>query len=313
LGLSVVLEPRTREHEYIGIDERTRSRISFGIQVSRFYEAYFKIRGIEIWKFAPLKELEGIPLKGIEIAKGFVTREDEERLWQHLQTLDPVDRFFSVVRLLGTWEMEDHPKLDTYLTISNDPNWRRVYGDIELNVFPEGDIRDIVDLFYKDRTVKERLVDFFLTTFAGYSDDAHQTGAIYFTLGVPAAEDLDLWRTVSLRSKTTLLENSLARLRAIGGEEAEHALSPYSVHFLVRSLREIPQFDEYLSSFFARHQILAKSVGSVGFIGENPESFKEFFDEFAEKVLKPMIRDLPRDAEISSKIRNAVQKQTRLD
>ncbi len=140
----------------------------------------------------------------------------------------------------------------------------------------------------------------------------NEVDAIYFALGVAAPEDLDLWRTVSLKSKNTFLQNSLVRLKAIGGDEVEHALGPYSASFLVKSLREVPQFDEYLTRFFARHQIVEKPVGSVGFIGETPESFKDFFEDFAEKVLKPMLRNLPQDTEISSKIRNAVQSQTTL-
>jgi hypothetical protein len=311
LGLCVVLERRRKaQREYVGIEEYIKSRVSLGIEISRFYSSHFKPRSIAVWKYAPLPELEGILLKEFPIHGEFVTREAADELSRYLQSQEFVDRFFSVIRIVGMW-VADGMSLTAYLTISNDPNWRRVYGDVEMNVFPEGDIRDLVDLLYRDKVTKERLVNFFLISFAEYNDEAHQIGGIYFTLGVASAEDLDLWHAVSLKSQSRFLTDSIARLKAVGGEDIEHKLNPYSIPFLVDSLRTVPKFDETINDFFTRHQISEKA-GSLGLIGEKPDSFKDFFEEFAEKVLKPMLRDLPPDTDISTKIRNAVQRQTTL-
>jgi len=80
----------------------------------------------------------------------------------------------------------------------------------------------------------------------------------------------------------------------------------------VSSLRAVPNFDETLHRFFQDSEILPREVGSVGYIGENRESFKKFFDEFGEKILKPTLLKLPPDEQVSTIIRNAVQKQTTL-
>jgi len=135
MGLSITLERhRGTEREFVSISDQMRSRVGFGIKVSRFYEAHFRVKRMEIWKYATLKELEGISLGGLEVSENFVTRDNEEELLAKLQGLTVVDLFFSIVRLVGTWE-NDGLTHEAYVSISNSPSWARVYGDVEVNVY----------------------------------------------------------------------------------------------------------------------------------------------------------------------------------
>ncbi len=314
MGLSITLENAKRpEREFISLFDRVKSKVGFGIQVSRFYSERFKVQRAEIWKFATLKELEGIQLGGLEISEKYVTRENEDELLAKLQKLTVVDLFFSIIRLVGIWEGDDGVNCEAYVSVSNSPNWGRVYGDVEVNAFPKRNIRDIVDIFYANKTAKERLVDFFVHSFADFNDGISKVKGIYFALGVPSAEDFDLWRTASVTSETRLLEDAITALKAIGDEEIRKWLAPYSVPFLVKSLRETPQFETTLHGFFEQHRILEKEIGSVSYIGEDQESFKKFFTDLSEKVLKPVIRSLPPDSDIASRIRKTVEKQSTLD
>lgn len=312
MGLSITLENAKRpEREFVTLTDRIKSKVNFGTQVTRFYGEQFKVQRVEIWKYATLKELEGIPLGGLEISEKYVTRENESELLTKLQGLTMVDLFFSIVRFVGVWE-GDGANYDGYVSISNSPNWGRVYGDVEVNAFPKGNIRDIVDIFYASKTAKERQVDFFVDSFADFNDGIFKVKGIYFALGVPSAEDFDLWRTASVTSETRLLEDAIIALRATGDEEIRRWLAPYSVPFLVRNLREIPKFEVTLHNFFEEHKILEKEIGSVSYIGEDQESFKKFFIDLSEKVLKPVIHSLPPDSDIASRIRNTIESQRTL-
>jgi hypothetical protein len=310
MGLTISLARQKRgERNYISPDERIASRISIGVDVSRFYEAYFKVDSIEVWKYAPMEELEGILVDSLKVGKRFVTRDDHEYLMERLKNREFPDRLFSIVRLVGTWELEGQPPFEGYLSIANDPNWRRVYSDIELNITPDSNTTDIVELFYRDHLLKEKLVDRFIATFAGVNDGVNKVSNIYFTLGVPSAEDLDLWRTASLQNENELLRDAITAYKAIGGKDVTHQLEPYSVPFIVKSLREIPNFDERLNKFLSDNTISTSPVGSIGLIGEDPEAFKKFLAEFIEKVLKPVVGKLPPDVRISEIIKNAYQGQ----
>jgi hypothetical protein len=310
MGLTLVLQRQARgEHKYVHPDERIASRTAIGIQVSRFYEAYFKVNAIEVWKFAPMEENEGILIDSLSIEKKFVTREDHEYLRERMQNRDFPDRLFSIIRLVGAWQVEGHEPFESYLSIANDPNWRRIYGDVELNIIPDGETTDIVEIFYRDKLLKEKLVDRFLASFAGFNDGISRVSNIYFSLGVPSAEDFDLWRTASLQSENELLRDAITAYKTIGGEKVTRRLDPYSLSFIIKSLREIPQFDANLNDFLSKNRISASPVGSIGLIGEEPEAFKKFFADFVEKVLEPVIDKLPPDVSISDIIKNAYQKQ----
>jgi len=310
MGLTISLQPQRRgERNYISPDDRITSRISVGVQVSRFYEAYFKVDTIEVWKYAPMEELEGILIDSIKVGKRFVTREDNEYLMERLKAREFLDRLFSIVRLVGVWELEGQPQFEGYLSIANDPSWRRVYGDIELNITPDSNTTDVVDLFYRDPVLKEKLVDRFIASFAGFNDGVNKIANIYFALGVPSAEDLDLWRTASLQSENELLRDAITAYKTIGGKDVTRQLEPYDVSFIVKSLREIPNFDESVNKFLSDNTISTSPVGSIGLIGEDPEAFKKFLAVFIEKVLKPVVGKLPPDARISEIIKNAYQGQ----
>ena len=121
-----------------------------------------------------------------QIAFGQFKSQSEDRLLGNLERLAPVDRFFSIVRLTGSWKT-DGDSFEAYVSISNDPRWQRVYGDIELNVYPRGNIRDIVDLLYANKITKERLVHDFISSFADFSDGVFKVRGIYFSLGVPSS------------------------------------------------------------------------------------------------------------------------------
>ena len=151
-----------------------------------------------------------------------------------------------------------------------------------------------------------------MDSFADFNDGTFKVKGIYFALGVPSAEDFDPWRSASVTSETRLLKDAITALKAGGDEEIRRWLAPYSVPFLVRNLRETARFEATLHSFFEEHKILEKEIGSVSYIGEDQESFKKFFTDLSEKVLKPVIRSLPPDSDIASRIRNTIEKQSTL-
>ena len=122
-----------------------------------------------------------------------------------------------------------------------------------------------------------------------------------------------MWRSAFVTSETRLLEDAITALKATDDEEIRKWLAPYSVPFLVRNLRETPRFDTTLHDFFEEHRIPERETGSVSHIGEDQESFKKFFSDLSERVLKPVIRSLPPDSDIASRIRNTIEKQSRLD
>jgi hypothetical protein len=313
MGLTITLENvKGAEREFIPLSDRVKSKVSLATQVARFYGDHFKVERAELWKYATLKELEGIPLGGLEIPDKYVTRENEAELSQKMQGLAVVDLFFSIIRFVGKWEGEG-AEYEAYVSMSNAPNWSRVYGDVEVNVFPKGNVRDIVDIFYADKTTKRHLVDSFLDSFSGFNDGIFKVKGIYFALGVPSAEDFDLWRSAFVSSETRLLEDAITALKATGDEEIRKWLAPYSVPFLVRNLREIPRFETELHGFFDEHGIVEKETGSISYIGEDPESFKKFFADLSDKVLKPVIHSLPPDSDIASRIRKTIEKQSTLD
>lgn len=165
MGLSVWLD---RKSQYSPFDEEVLSRLRLAFDIATYYSWYFSPSSIEIWENATIQSLGG---RLIRVLKA------EKTLSVDLQDIVSYIREYSfrlkssiIVRVLGNWILADSPVVLGYVAVTNFDT-RPMYGDIAMNAFLKGDIDDVVDLFLRDSSKAQFLIDEFAEKFGHYEDD----------------------------------------------------------------------------------------------------------------------------------------------
>lgn len=142
------------------------SRIDIGLAALKHYlRGYFEPTDLEIWRTAPMSELEGeeIVKTSINIGDTYELRQiiDEKigtRLVDGSQLLSE-----SIIRVNGIWKL-DGIEQRGFFSINNASQWRGVYGDIDVDVYP-GMEDDITTLFWSHSNERKEMVDKFFENF----------------------------------------------------------------------------------------------------------------------------------------------------
>lgn len=200
------------------------------------------------------------------------------------------------------WNIKD-VELAGYFSLHISRDWRKVYGDLEISAYPQGDIEDIVDAFWLMEDVTGIVGDFVKTFNRGISTLRIALSQMAFCEGIWNKDDPEAIKAIYITTE----RRGLLRLfyEARRKEEAwdmETFAKPLDTNFLLDTLEETDLVQERINKELEQDAALEIPVGSKLYIGKEPDSFKKLYRDVTESIIKPALSKLPKDTSVKTQI-----------
>ncbi|MGI0069929.1 MAG: hypothetical protein ACREAN_06720 [Nitrosopumilaceae archaeon] len=296
MTVSIMLQKKP----YTSIIDQTRNKISLLSEIFKSYGHIFEPKRIEVWQTSTTEALGGKRLLESSIDSPLdVTN-----------ALDAVCRVYKerynewgseiIVNLRGVW-VNGLTRIAGYMSTNNIDDWRRAYGDIELNVFSSEDTSDICDLFWQDETQVESLVLNFIKKYRNYEDDIFSLASIVYALGVPSDVSVSQWRTSYFREPYRYLVRLLESL-----VKENDKLSSYVRLFhragIMADLYGISYFRDHLSQVAKKTDVKIDFGSSLLLLGNKPNSYENMYKELSSSISHILENSLVKDSDIDRRL-----------
>ena len=256
----------------------------------------FEVKDCSVWDQAPSEALGGSM-----IAEG-----EYPEFLNELDIDTQFGLFRSIVRVRGLWLFKES-KFEGYCEAHLNPDWRSVYGDFEVDGYPdyEGD-SDLTDALWRHNG-HEDVVKGYMDMSSSFEGRTSKVHHIFFTPSPSMDKRLDLVRAIYAPNADVLLTAAVKSLRETN-RSVDKKASSYNVNFLTSVIRRDKYASRRLDSLLTRHRI-KKAAGSVMYIGEHEDSFQKVYAELCSEVLVPAFGALQARSTIRSKVKAAIRHQ----
>lgn len=317
MGIYISLNPR----QFANPRSQIKGRIAFGMNALKNLESAFFPSALSIWKNSAFhikdESLEIRPR--IELPQPVSYMDIWERLENFSSEATLEDQISSVIKIEGKWDLHSKELLG-YVSINNNPVWRRTYADIEIEGYPKGEVNDIVDLFWTNNTLRNALVTRFMKEMSSLRDAGMELTGIVYSVGVPSgAQDIASTRASYYHTRRAfvkdLLTTYLAEMKENKNKSILSRMKPYNVDFLITRLMSDDNFNQDLSEIENEAGLIEVEAHSIAFVGEDKDSIQKTYKLLSRKVFDAMASALPRDKEINDRIAEALvpEGQTKMD
>lgn len=279
--------------------------------LNQYLRGYFEPTDIEIWETAPLSELGGLKISSSSINIGDIYQL-EDNIDKKTRELRYQSLFESIIRINGVWKLDGIEKKG-FFSINNAPLWRRAYGDVDIDIYPDGREDDITVLFWNDNILRERLVDNF---FEGFVRDFYRyklaekmnLNWICFASGIPTKRDVTTIKAVYYSSLKSFVSDSFQTFR----DANVWVQRSLSLKYLVNRAYEEDEFKKTILKTLEGFHINKIDGNSVILIGEHINSFNKLYAQFSDEYLEPIFNKLTPDDKVNDIVKEVVTKQERL-
>jgi hypothetical protein len=260
---------------------------------------YFEARTVEEWRTATDESLGGkrVSQYPIEVPANVahVLNETARKYKSHVGLELPV-----IITIKGAWRTDETP-IAGYVTMSNDFDWRKTYGDIEIGAFAKGEITDVVEVFWKTEQKRQELVSDFMNKFSGYDTATHEMESIIFALGVPTVVGVSEWVASYFKKPPAYFINVLSSM-----EKDNPTIKTYirliNRLALASDLYRIEHFKDYLKQTTKRTNVAMDFRLSLQLVGKDLQSYKHLYEELSSSLAQVLRNSLPPDEEIDGKL-----------
>lgn len=285
----------------VTLRDRPLIRIHYASEIIRyFYKGRIFIpESIEVWQGFPSETLGGErkeeprkisdPFREIALLRGRFAR--TYRLDQLLST---------VVKFNGVWDLNGI-KLAGFLSINNNPAWRGVYRDIELDAYGRGDIEDLVDALWKRGDTKE-IVSSFIKTIKLSQKAQLRPHEIFFSVGVPVKGETENLVAFNLPSRRNLISFLYSTLGKQGEQEIKDKMRPLDREFFVSAISDHDIAKRRMRKALEETFIDEDMGDSVTYFAKERNSFTRLYEQFYEAVFKPAMKNLPKTKDVRKAI-----------
>lgn len=284
-------------------------RKDIGMLALEIYEkGYFEPTGFMIWKDAVLEELGGklIAKKDLDLSQLHLLKESigEEMKRIGLQIMND-----TIVRINGIWKFKD-THIKGFVSINNAHHWRKAYGDIDIDIYPDEVGEDLMTFLWKE---KEALVDNFFENFLHRFDNLYRKDVnlrwLAFASGIPSREDVSSIKAAYYDSLWPFITNMFSTF----SEQNSWVQRSYRRKYLTRQMFKEDEFRKSILRLIEKFKISKMDGHSMILIGEELESFSNLYKEISKKYLDPIFHDLPQDSDINNIIKRIATSQSRID
>ena len=282
---------------YTSPAKRFVGKCEFLRSIHEWLSMYFETKRIEEWADATDESLGGRLLNRYPVETPQNVAGILNRIAQSHESA--VGELPLIVTMRGVWNI-DQP-IPGYLTMSNEDEWRRTYGDIEIGSFASGDVTDIVEPIWKTDVTKEGLVTNFLREFAGFEDDLYEMGSIVYALGIPSQVSVSKWFASHFKRPDYYLNRVLSSM-----EKEDSSIHTYirliNREALASDIYKIQNFRDHLKQITKMFQVTMDHRASLQLIGRTPESYRLMYAQLANSLKTVLENSLETDKEINSKL-----------
>lgn len=199
-----------------------------------------------------------------------------------------VSPYKAVVLIEGVIRKGDVP---AYLAVYGTPLLARIYGDVELDVWPTSEVESLAQLYYQNGEVRDKLNDIIAKILGEISGNVK-----YVVIGESpdAGWNVLEWAFFYSPDKKLLIKNILKTVKYLaekGSEELKplaDAIKPYKEELFATLLFEIPEFANKLKRMAKESDVQLDLKRSITFIAGTPQSSRAFFRKFENEILVPL-------------------------
>jgi len=303
MGLNIHLDQD--QSVYLTPDDELDSRLSIASSVLAYCRDHFVPDTLSIWRRAPLQSLGGELLRQLPLSTPI--DRDLADVKAYLKTFNWQEKAELILVFTGEWTV-GNVRTAGFLNVYGKARWSSTYGDIELNIYPTEKFPDLIHLIKTNPSLERYLVRDFLMKFSTIvRDEPLRVAVMYFGVGVPSRYDVNAVTGAYYRSEKTLWGDCLKTVIEEQGQSVRDSFTPYRETFLVSGLKQVPAFTNFVEELLTKHHVAREKAGSIVLIGQDLDSFRNFYEELSSKVLRPVADELPNKDELLRKIKTAIE------
>jgi hypothetical protein len=276
---------------------RALTRLEYSREIIRFFEEnkIFTPSKYEVWLRAPSVTLGGKCVTSREINTTHTALQELRVQFEKHFISDEL--FSSIVTFYGTWTF-NNTKFSGFVSCNHSLAWREIYQDIETDLYGQGNIGDLVEVFLNKEYFKEdefqNLVQLFVSHVTKTTIDQTMIATpIYFSVGAAEYGETTDLVALHLRDWHDLVRFFYKKLRNSKEQWVRDRVSPLDRKFFVKSITEPELVEQIIMQARKETDMIEKVGNSVTYIGKNIASFDTFFDRVKKDVFKPASKELP--------------------
>jgi hypothetical protein len=279
--------------------ERVIDKCKLLREIHEWLGLHFEARSIEEWRTATDESLGGKRLSQYPIeaqaSVAAVLDEIAKKYKGYVGLELPV-----IITIKGAWRTDRSP-IAGYLTMSNDFDWRKTYGDIEIGAFATGEVTDLVEILWRSELRRDLLVSDFINKFSAYDTEAHEIESIIFALGVPTVVSVSEWVASYFKNPPSYFIHILTSM-----EKDNPTIKTYvrliNRLALATDLYRIEHFKDYLKQTSKKTNVVMDFRLSLQLVGKELQSYKHLYEELSSSLALVLKNSLPPDEEIDGKL-----------
>lgn len=205
-----------------------------------------------------------------------------------------------------------------YIILYNVPELRRVYGDVELDVYPSPSkgIYSIADLLKDNEKILKKMGQ--IVEHVGRLQPRPEL----VVLGIDPDALKDFTKRISFYSpdKKRLVVDIIRTIRFKAESEEDKNMqellsifSPYKEDKLARLMLEIKGFESRVKNLAQESDALVSLRKSVHFAGKTIDSGRRFYEKFLSEILVPLAQRLVGEEMLRRYLREIIEKQKTLE
>jgi hypothetical protein len=179
---------------------------------------------------------------------------------------------------------------------------------ISLNQLTPSD--DLMTFIWNDKkTLVDKFFNDFLSEFYNFYSKELNLRWLAFASGIPSREDFSSLKAVYYDSLWPFITNMFLTF----SEQNKWVPKSFKRKYLTHQMFKENEFKRAIENLIKQFEISKYDAHSIILIGDNLESFSNFYGQICKEYLDPMFKELPQDKEINNIIKRIALRQKRID
>ena len=305
MGIYVTLRSPSGEH--VPFRDYPLIRLHYATEMLRFfYEGkIFVPQNIEIWRDFPTETLGGEREDTIEVSEIF---RDIAALRMRFASRDfSLERLMlTIVVINGHWDLNGE-LIPGFFSVNNNPAWRGIYKDLEIDASGSGDVADLIDAIWKRDDTESIVLSLIKKLKASEENQKVTPNMVFFSIGVPEKGAVENLVGLNVKDRRTLIDFLYSTLHEKADTNIRDRIPPLNRDFFIKTINEQNIVQERLEKTLKDTLVREEPGGSVTYIARDRKAFSKLYETFSERVFKPAMLELPKVHEVELRIRKGLE------
>ena len=273
-------------------------------------ERVFRPLSLDVWQDAPVKALGGKPISAQQDVSR-ITPLGISNMIRGLVRGQPLQRINVVVE--GVLYARGR-EFSAYIMLHNEPRLRRIYGDVEFDIYGDTpELDSLVDLYFLDEVLQRKLINICRQIGASSPKPDKVLLAVSPDAWVDVRERVVVFQVKPQEYITDLIR--CIRWIATGNEEStveeyknlNSLIRPYKEDRFARYLWSIPEFRDLFKGLAERAGVYCELKHSILLAARSPEAPSRLFEGFISSIMDPLKQVLMNEERIKEELERIVK------